>query len=72
MTTRRRLTVKGHGPDAQVTFYLRSYRGKVWVTAYDCPHVCEAILETVQADSLVELINLTTKEARGYGNGTSS
>ncbi|MGH3914077.1 MAG: hypothetical protein ACRDTC_11830 [Pseudonocardiaceae bacterium] len=66
MTKRRKLTVKGQGPDAHVTFYLRAYRGKVWITSYDCPHVCEAILETTQADTLVELINQTAKEARGY------
>jgi len=72
MTTRRRLVVKAQGPDAPAIFYLEAFRGKVWITTYDCPHVCVAILETAQADSLVELINQTTKEARGYGNGGSS
>jgi hypothetical protein len=49
-----------------VTFSLEAYKGKVWLSAYECPHVCEAILETAQADTLVELINQTTREARGY------
>ena len=66
MTTRRSLTVKAQGPDARATFYLRACRGKVWITSYDCPQVCVAILEPAQADSLVELINQTTKEAREY------
>ena len=66
MTTRRRLTVKAQGPDARAIFYIEAYKGKVWITAYDCPHVCVAILEPGQADSLVELVNQTTKEARGY------
>jgi len=72
MTAPRKLTVEGQDPDAQVTFYLKTYRGKVWITTYDCPHVCEAILETAQADSLVELINQTTKEARGHRKGDPS
>ncbi|MCA1602160.1 MAG: hypothetical protein LC776_11130 [Acidobacteria bacterium] len=72
MTTRRKLTVKGQGPDARVIFYLHAYRGKVWITSFDCPSVCEAILETAQADSLVELINQTTREARGHRNGPAS
>jgi hypothetical protein len=66
MTTRRRLTVKGRGPDAHTTFSLEAYRGKVWITSSDCPFICEAILDPAQADSLVDLINQTTKEARGY------
>lgn len=66
MTTRRKLTVKGQGPEARVTFSLEAYKGKVWITAYECPYVCEAILETAQADTLVDLINQTTREARGY------
>ena len=66
MTTRRKLTVKGQGPEARVTFSLAAYKGKVWITAYECPHVCEAILETAQADHLVDLINQTTREAHGY------
>ena len=64
MTTRRRLTVKAQGPDARATFSLEAYKGKVWITAYDCPHVCVAILEPGQADNLVELVNQTSKEAR--------
>ncbi|MCA1705035.1 MAG: hypothetical protein LC808_17940 [Actinobacteria bacterium] len=70
MTTRRKLTVKGRGPDARVTFYLEACRGKVWITSFDCPFTCEAILEITQADNLVELINQTTKEARGYRNSS--
>jgi hypothetical protein len=64
--TRRRLTVKAQGPDARATFTMEACRGKVWITTYDCPFICVAILETAQADSLVELINQTTTEARGY------
>jgi hypothetical protein len=70
--TRRRLTVKGRGPEARVTFSLEAYKGKVWITSYDCPSVCEAILETTQADALVELINQTTKEARSHRKDSSS
>jgi hypothetical protein len=66
MTTRCSLTVKAQGPEARATFYIEACRGKVWITAYDCPHVCVAILEPGQADSLVDMINQTTKEARGY------
>jgi hypothetical protein len=66
MTTRRRLTVKAQGPDARATFTMEACRGRVWITTYDCPFICVAILETAQADSLVEMINQTTKEARGY------
>ena len=66
MTTRRRLTVKGVGPEARVTFSIEVYRGKVWVSAFDSPFTTEAIFEPAQADSLVELINQATKEARGH------
>lgn len=66
MTTRRRLTVKGQGPEAHVTFSMKAHHGKIWITTYGCPHACEAILETTQADNLVDLINQTTKEARGH------
>lgn len=66
MTTRRKLVFKPQGPEARAIFYLEARRGKVWITSYDCPYVCVAILETTQADSLVDLINQTTKEARGY------
>jgi hypothetical protein len=66
MTTCRRLTVKAQGPEAHATFTMEACRGKVWITTYDCPHVCVAILETAQADNLVDLINQTTREARGY------
>ncbi len=71
MTTGRSLTVKGQGPEARVTFSLEEYRGKVWITSFACPHTCEAGLETTQADTLVELITQTTKEARGYRNSPS-
>ena len=64
MTTRRSLTVKGQGPKARVTFSPEEYRGKVWITSFACPRTCEAILETTQADTLIELISQTTKEAR--------
>ncbi len=70
--TQRRLTVRGQGPDARVTFSVEAYRDKVWITSYDCPHVCEAILEPTQADALVDLIIQTTTEARGYKNGSPS
>ena len=66
MTTRCSLTVKAQGPEARATFYIEACRGKVWITAYDCPHVCVAILEPGRADSLVDMINQTTKETRGY------
>jgi hypothetical protein len=72
MTTRRRLTVKGVGPEASVTFYLEAHRGRVWITSYDCPFTCEAVLEPAQADSLVELINQATKEARGYNKDAAT
>ncbi len=64
--TRRILTVKAQGPEASTTFCIEACRGKVWITSYDCPHVCVAILDPSQADSLVDLINQTAKEARGY------
>ena len=60
------ITVKAQGPDARATFTMEACRDKVWITTYDCPFICVAILETSQADTLVELINQTTKEARGY------
>jgi len=64
--------VKGRGPDARVTVLVEVYRGKVWVTSFDCPFTMEAIFEPAQADSLVELINQATKEARGYKNDPTS
>lgn len=70
--TQRRLTVRGRGPDARVTFSVEVYKGKVWITSFDCPFTCEAILETTQADALVDLIIQTAKEARGYKNGPDS
>ena len=70
--TQRRLTVRGQGPDAQVTFSVEVYKGKVWVTSFSSPAVCEAILEPAQADRLVEFINQTTQEARRYGNDSNS
>lgn len=63
---RRKLTVKAQGPEGRATFYIEARRSKVWITAYDCPHVCVAILEPGQADNLVELVNQTSKEAREY------
>lgn len=72
MTRRRRLTVKGQGTDVHVTFSLEAYKGKVWMTSYSCPFVCEAILEPVEADGLVELIGEVIKEARGYRKDDSS
>ncbi len=65
--SRRKLTVKGRGPDGRVTFSLEAYQGKVWIFFYDCPFICEAILDPAQADSLIRLIDQTSKEARGYG-----
>ncbi len=70
--SRRKIIVKGRGLEAQVTFYLEAYRGEVWITSYDRPFSCEATLETTQADSLIELISQTVKEARGYKNGSAS
>jgi hypothetical protein len=66
MTKRRKLTVKAQGPEALATFYIEAHKGKVWITSYDCPFTCVAILEITQADALVELIHQATKEARGY------
>lgn len=56
--------VKGRGQDARVTFFVEAYRGKVWVTSFDCPFTSEAILEPVQADNLIDLIAQAVKEAR--------
>ncbi len=50
----------------RVTFYLDVYREKICITAYDCPFVCETIVDPEQADKLVDLINQATSEARGY------
>lgn len=72
MTTRRKLVVKGRGPDARVTFSIEVHREKVWVTSFDCPFTAEAILEPAQADNLVELINQATKEARGHKDGSAT
>jgi hypothetical protein len=66
MTTRRRLTVKAQGLDARTTFFIEAYRGKVWIRTYESPHVCVAILEPAQADSLIKLIKQTIEEAREY------
>lgn len=66
LISRRKLIVKGRGPDGRVTFSLEAYRGKVLIASYDCPFTCEAILDPAQADSLINLINQTTEEARGY------
>lgn len=64
--TRRRLVVKGRGQQARVTITIEVCRGKVWVTSFDCPFTSEAILEPVQADSLIDLIAQAATEARGY------
>ncbi|MGB8202595.1 MAG: hypothetical protein WCF33_23415 [Pseudonocardiaceae bacterium] len=64
--SRRKLTVKGRGPDGYTILSLEAYRGKVWITSYDCPFTCEAILDPTQADSLINLINQTIAEAREY------
>jgi hypothetical protein len=70
--TPRRLTVRGQGPDARVTFCIKVYQGKVWITAYECPFICEAILEIDQADALGNLIIQTAQEAQRYKNGPPS
>lgn len=70
--TRRRLTVRGRGPDVRVTFSVEVYQGKVWITSFDCPFICEAILETAQAEALGNLIIQTAQEARCYKNGPIS
>jgi hypothetical protein len=62
----RKLITKGLVQDTRVTFYLEAQRGKVRITSYDCPSLCEAVLEPEQADGLVELINQTTREARSH------
>ncbi len=62
---RRKLIVRGRGPDARVTVTVEVYRGKVWITSFDCPFTTEAILEPAQADSLVDLVAQAVKEARG-------
>jgi len=72
MTTRRRLTVKGRGPETRVTFSIEVHRGKVWVTCFDSPFTAEAIFEPAQADNLVELITQATKEVRGYNQDAAS
>ena len=69
--TRRKLVVRGR-QDARVVFYIETYRGNVWITCYDCPFTSEAILEPTQADSLVELINQATQEARRYREDPAS
>lgn len=65
MTTRRKLVVKGRGQNAHVTFSIEVSRGKIWIKSFDSPFTSEAILEPAQADSLVDLINQATNEARG-------
>jgi hypothetical protein len=70
--TSRRLTVRGRGPDARVTFTVEVYQGKVWFTSSDCPFTCKAILETTQADALGNLIIQSAQEARRYKNGPTS
>ena len=68
----RRFTVRGRGPDARVTFTVEAYQGKVWITAFDCPFTCEAILESTQADALGHLIIQAAQEARRDKNGSAS
>lgn len=70
--TQCRLTVRGQGPEVRVTFSVEVYRGMVWVTSFSCSAVCVAIFEPAQADSLVQLINQATKQARDYRNGSRS
>lgn len=70
--SRRKLVVKGRGEDARVTYFVEVYRGQVWITSFDCSFTSEAILEPAQADSLVDLINQATKQARGCKNGSAS
>lgn len=72
MTTRRKLVVKGRGPDACVIFYVEVHCGKVWVTSFDCPFISESILEPAQAESLSELLARAAKEARGGTKDTAS
>jgi hypothetical protein len=64
--TQRRLTVRGRGPDARVTFSVHVCQGKVWISLFDCPFTSEAILDTAQADTLVDLISQAAAEARGH------
>lgn len=68
----RKLVVDGRGEDATVTFTLEARSGKLWLTSFDCPFAIEAILLPAQADTLVELINKTTKEARQYKDNPGS
>lgn len=67
-----RLTVNGCGKEAHVTFSIEMYQGKVGVSAFDSPFTTEASFEPAQADSLVELINQATNEARRYTKDASS
>ena len=62
----RRLTVGGRGPDARATFSVHACTGKVWITLFDCPFRSEAILETTQADTLVDLISQAAQQARSH------
>jgi hypothetical protein len=62
----RKITIKAQSPDARATVTMQACQGRVWMTTYDCSFICMAILETTQADTLVELINQTTTEARRY------
>lgn len=64
--TRQKLVAKGRGPDARVIIAVEVYRGRIWVTSFDCPFTSEAILEPTQADSLIDLIAQAAREARGY------
>ncbi len=68
--TRRKLVVRGR-QDARAVLYVEAYRENVWITSYNCPFNAEAILEPVQADSLIELIAQATTEARRSNDPTS-
>lgn len=70
--TRQKLLVKGRGQDTRVTFFVEVYRGKVWMTSFDCPFTSEAILEPAQVDSLIDLLARAVKEARGGAKDTAT
>lgn len=72
MTTRRKLVVKGRGPDGHVIFYLEVYRGKLLLTFFDSPFTIEALLFPSQGDRLAELIKRSAEEARGHEESTES
>ena len=69
---KRKLVVKGRGPDASVTFSIDVYRGQVWLNCFDCPCAAEAIFEPAQVDSFVNLMNQASREARSDRNGSAT